>query len=512
MSEIEAMRTEEADSGNQRVSTGIAGLDLILGGGYPRNRFYLIEGQPGTGKTTLALHFLLEAKRRQESSLYVTLSETKEELRDVAESHGWSLEGIGLYELASTEDKLQPEEQYTVFHPSEVELTETTQRICREVESLTPTRVVFDSLSEMRLLAGDPLRYRRQILALKQFFTGRQCTVLLLDDLTEKDRDLQLQTMSHGVIRLERVATDYGRPRRRLYIGKMRGVDYRDGYHDFTIRPGSLRVFPRVMANDSRGACPSAGNGRYSSGLPELDDLLGGGLDRGTSALLSGPSGVGKSTLGTQYAIAAAKRGERVACYVFEESRDTFVSRAAGLHMPLDGYLESGLVTVQQVEPTELAPGEFANQVRDAVESCHTGMILIDSLNGYLNAMPNERFLIAQMHELLSYLGAKGVVTLLVLTQHGLLADAVTPVEISYLADTLILLRYFEAYGSVRKAISVLKKRRGSHEHTIREFQITPRGPMIGAPLRNFRGVLTGVPEYGGHATELLGVDDGNHA
>lgn len=488
---------------SDRVSTGVPGLDDILHGGLPRNRFYLVEGRPGSGKTTLALQFLLEGRRRGEAGLYVTLSETKEELLDVARSHGWSLDGIGLYELEAIERKLQPEEQYTVFHPAEVELSETAGLICAEVERLQPTRVVFDSLSEMRLLARDPLRYRRQILLLKQFFTGRQCTVLWLDDRTELDKDLQLQTMSHGVIVLDRVPSDYGTARRRLQVVKMRGVQFRDGFHDFVIHRGGVYVYPRLIAAETRTGRGASGE-LVSSNVAELDNLVGGGLDRGTSALIIGPAGSGKSTLVSQYVLAAAARGEAVACYMFEEARDTFLARSDGLGIDIRQYIDSGLVTIQQIDPAELAPGEFASRVKQAIEDRNVRLVVIDSLNGYLNAMPSERFLLIHVHELLSYLGNHGVLTLLTLAQHGFIGGLESPVEVSFIADTVILLRYFEAEGAVRMAISVGKKRRGAHEKTIREFVIGPVGVHVGQPLREFHGVLGGMPEYRGGKTGLF--------
>lgn len=486
---------------NSRVSTGIEGLDDVLMGGFPLHHFYLIEGDPGAGKTTLALQFLLEGRANGEGALYVTLSETKRELREVAASHGWSLDGIALYELEEIQDPGQANQQYTVFHPSEVELSETTNHILQQVEALQPTRVVFDSLSELRLLARDALRYRRQILSLKHFFVGRRCTVLLLDDRTDGD-DSQLQSISHGVLRLERQSVEYGSSRRRLQVVKMRGAEYRDGYHDFTIRTGGLMVYPRLVAAEHLKSDAQEG---VSSGLAELDLLLGGGTNRGASTLFMGPAGAGKSTLVTQYAVAAADRGEAVRFYIYEESRVTFINRAIGLGLDLKRHLDSGLITVQQVDPAELSPGEFTHRVRQAVEQDHARMIVIDSLNGYLNAMPSERFLLVQMHELLTYLAQQGVITLLTVAQHGVLGGMLqVPIEISYLADAVVMLRFFEADGEVRQAISVVKKRQGNHERTIRELRFTAHGIRIGAPLRQFQGILTGVPFYRGERTPLL--------
>lgn len=485
-----------------RVPLGVSGLDYVLGGGIPRSRFYLIHGRPGTGKTTLALHFLLEGRRSGETGLYVTLSETKDELHDVARSHGWSLDGIGLYELESIEHKLQPEEQYTVFHPAEVELGETTERICQEVERLKPTRVVFDSLSEMRLMARDPLRYRRQILALKQFFVGRDCTVLLLDDQTEDGQDVQLQTMSHGVIILEKLPVEYGAARRRLSISKMRGVEFLDGYHDFTIRPGALTVYPRLVAAATRHSGRHQ-QGEVSSGVEGLDALLGGGVYRGTSVLVTGPAGSGKSSVVSRYLYAAAQRGEKSAAFIFEEGLDTFMARAASLDMDLRPHVDAGLITVQQVDPAELTPGEFTDRVRECAER-GASIISIDSLNGYLHAMPSEQFLLVQMHELLTYLNARGAVTFLTLAQHGLVGGLHAPLEFSYVADAVVMLRYFESGGQVRKAISVLKQRRGRHEDAIREFRMSSSGITIGDPLHEFQGILTGVPVYRGESGALL--------
>lgn len=503
-------RDEAAAEGDaqSRLATGSAGLDQILEGGFPANRLYLLEGDPGTGKTTLALQFLLEGARRKEPVLYVTLSETKEELTAVARSHGWSLEGVNLHELVPPEESLKTESQYTIFHPSEVELGETTRAVIEEVERIQPRRVVFDSLSEMRLLARDPLRYRRQILALKQFFAGRKSTVLLLDDRTSADADLQVQSIAHGVLMLEQLELDYGAERRRLRVSKLRGSRFLGGFHDFTIRTGGVEVFPRLVAA-GRGSefKPEA----VASGVAELDALLGGGLDRGTATLVLGPAGSGKSSLATHFAAAAAARGERAAAFIFDEGVNTYLHRAAGLGIDLRAEVEAGHLTVQQVDPAELSPGEFAHAVCEAVERS-ARLVVIDSLNGYLQAMPDERFLTAQMHELLTFLNQKGVVTLLVMAQHGFLGSMSSPVDVSYLADTVVLLRYFEAAGAIRRAISVVKKRTGRHEDTIREMRLSAsRGVEVGEPLTAFRGVLTGVPVLNEGTVKkgaLLGGDD----
>lgn len=481
-----------------RVATGIEGFDAVLCGGFTPDRMYLIEGDPGSGKTTLALRFLLEGAARGEPVLYVTLSETREELDGVARSHGWSLDGIQLLELVVSEESLDPDAQLTMFHPSEVELSETTRAVLAEVERTKPRRVVFDSLSEMRLLAQNPLRYRRQILALKQFFIGRSCTVLLLDDRTSEAADLQLQSIAHGVVSLEQLAPEYGAERRRLRVVKMRGVRYRGGYHDFTIEKGGLCVYPRLVAAQHHQVFIRE---PITSGVPELDALLGGGLDRGTSTLLMGPAGSGKSTIAAQYAAAAAARGEAAAIFTFDETVGTLLVRTAALGLPLQEHMDAGRLAVQQIDPAELSPGEFSHVVRRAVEPGDrpgARVVVIDSLNGYLNAMPDERFLTIQLHELLTYLAQQGVVTLLLMAQHGLIGTMASPVDASYLADSVLLLRYYEAEGRVRKAVSVLKKRSGTHEDTIREISLGPGGVRVGPPLREFRGILTGVPWFDG--------------
>ncbi|HYY97444.1 MAG TPA: ATPase domain-containing protein, partial [Pyrinomonadaceae bacterium] len=436
------------------------------------------------------------------------LSETKEEINAVAASHGWSLHAVSIYELIPSEESLKTETQYTIFHPSEVELGETTRAVIEEVERIQPRRVVFDSLSEMRLLARDPLRYRRQILALKQFFAGRRSTVLLLDDRTSADADLQVQSIAHGVLMLEQMALDYGAERRRLRVSKLRGSRFRGGFHDFTIRTGGVEVFPRLVAAERRGEFK---NETVASGVAELDALLGGGLDRGTSTLVLGPAGCGKSSLATHFAAAATRRGEQAAAFLFDEGVNTYLNRAAGLGTDVREEVEAGRLTVQQVDPAELSPGEFTHAVCTAVER-GARLIVIDSLNGYLQAMPDERFLTAQMHELLTYLNQRGVVTMLLMAQHGFMGAMSSPVDVSYLADTVVLLRYFEAGGAIRRAISVVKKRTGRHEDTIREMRLSAsRGVEVGEPLKAFRGVLTGVPVLAENAARtgaLLGVDD----
>jgi circadian clock protein KaiC len=491
------------DDDLRRISTGNAGLDEILGGGVDPERMYLFEGQPGSGKTTLALEFLLEGVRRGEPTLYITLSETERELRLVAKRHGWSLKGITIFELIPPETSLDPSQELTVLHPAEMELSETTQMIFDRVEALAPARIVLDSLSELRLLAQSPLRYRRQILALKHFFSGRKSTVVLLDDLSSQQNDLQLHSIAHGVVLLEQLAIDYGAQRRRLRVVKMRGIDFKGGFHDFTIRHGGLKVYPRLVAAEHHKDFDAE---VVLSGNSELDSLLGGGLERGTNALLIGAAGVGKSSLALTYAIAAASRNERSAIFAFDEGRGTMTARAKTLGLPLQQSLEKELIDVQQIDPAEMAPGEFADAVRRAVEVGGAQVVVIDSLNGYLNAMPDERFLILQ-HELLSYLSQRGVLTILVLAQNGLVGPMDTPLDISYLADGVLMLRYFEFDGSVRRALSVVKKRSGNHEHTIREFKLSRQGITVGPPLKGFSGIFSGTPIYKGEEAPLMSRD-----
>jgi len=485
----------------QKVSTGIAGLDDILCGGLDGERLYLVEGEPGTGKTTLALQFLLEGARRGERGLYVTLSESERELRLVGKRHGWSLDDISIFELVPPEAALNPEKELTLFHPAELELSETSKMIFDRVADIEPTRVVFDSLSEMRLLAQNSLRYRRQILALKHFFAGRRCTVLLLDDLSSSEQDLQLHSIAHGVITLQQTAVDYGAERRRMRVKKMRGIKFRGGYHDFVIETGGITIFPRLVAAEHHKAFIGD---LATSGVAELDMLLGGGLERGTSVLLVGGAGVGKSSIAVTFAVGAARRGERVAMFAFDEGLGTLFARADGLGVNMQEYVDQGVISVQQIDPAEMSPGEFTQRVRDAVEQRNVRVLLIDSLNGYLNAMPDERFLVLQVHELLSYLNQLGVLTIMVLAQHGLLGQMQTPIDLSYLSDSVIMLRYFEAAGRVRRALSVVKKRSGTHENAIREFQLTPNGVKVGPPLTEFSGILTGTPRYRGDSKPLM--------
>ena len=479
-------------------STGISGLDHLLRGGFPARRVYLVEGDPGTGKTTLALQFLLNGRDNGESCLYVTLSETEEELKEVARSHGLSLDGVHICQLANPDPSSA--DTYTIFQPAEIELGEMVRGLFDATTRTTPTRVVLDSLSEVRLLARDSLRYRRQVLAIKEFFAGRDCTVLLLDDKTSGEHDLQLQSICHGVIQLEQQPHDFGRSRRRVRVVKLRGVAAVDGYHDFRIRRGGLEVFPQLVPKkDGR-----ASDGDFvTSKIPELDAILGGGLNWGTCTLFIGPAGCGKSTLGAQYVAATAER-TNAAIFLFDERTETFVRRCDALGMEVSERLRAGTLTVEQVEPGDMSPGEFSYRVCGRVDAgCR--IVMIDSLNGYLNAIPTSSAPLVRMHELLAYLNARAVASLVVAAQHGVIGTQMSsPIDVSYLADCVIMLRYFEANGMVRKAVSVMKKRTGRHESTIREFGIENNRLRVGAPLTDFHGVLTGVPTYLGGTSPLM--------
>jgi circadian clock protein KaiC len=485
-----------------RCSTGIKGLDDILDGGFPANRLYLIQGDPGAGKTTMALQFLQAGVAIGETCLYISLSETQEELRAVAASHGWTLDGIALFDLSSVEDQYLLQSQNTLLHPSELELSETTKRLLAEIERLSPTRVVFDSLSEVRLLSQTALRYRRQLLGLKTFFVGRKSTVLMLDDNSSDAADMQIESIAHGVVKMEQVLPAYGVERRRLSVTKLRGSPFRGGYHDYVVRTGGLDVFPRLIAAEHHHTFARE---HLSSDVPDLDTLCGGGVDRGTSTLIMGPAGTGKSSVAAQFACAAAARGQKSALYMFDEVQETTLARADGLGLPLRRYMAAGLITLQQIDSAELSPGEFVHTVRRAVSERKVCLVIIDSLNGYLNAMPDERYLITQLHELFAYLSQLGVATMVILAQHGLVGRMESTVDLTYLADMVMTLRYFEANGSVKKAVAVMKKRSGPHESTIREFRLDPgRGVRVGQALTEFQGVLTGTPQYVGGADAMM--------
>ena len=485
-----------------RVSTGISELDNVLDGGLTKHRTYLLEGAPGSGKTTIALQFLLQGAALGERGLYITLSETATELREVAKSHGWQLSDIELFELVSGEG-LDPDSEQSILEPSEVELGETIQGVIECIDRVRPARVVFDSLSEMRLLAQNSLRYRRQILALKQYFSTRECTVLMLDDRTGDSADVQLHSVVHGVITLEQAAEDYGSERRRLRVVKMRGVKYRGGFHDFVIDTGGVAVFPRLIAAEHHSTF--TGN-MVSTGVAGLDRMLGGGLTPGTNTLLNGPSGVGKTSTAIRCGLTALERGEKAAYYLFDEGLATMLARSSAMGMDLQPHIDSGHLQVFQIDPAELSPGEFASWVRTAVEKDKVRFLVIDSLNAFLQAMPGEKYLLLQMHELLSYLNQQGVITMLVLGQHGIIGDIRSDVDLSYLSDVILLFRYFEAKGNIFKALSVAKSRTSPHEGSIREFRLGPGGMTVGEPLVDFEGVLTGLPTYKG-STPLLSPD-----
>jgi circadian clock protein KaiC len=488
--------SDQNTSSTAFISTGIPGLDNVLGGGLTRDRLYLVEGDPGSGKTTLALQFLAEGAARGETVLYITLAETEVELRAVAEAHGMSLQGVNVHEVIPDESALDPDEQYTVLHPSEVELGATNSTIIRLVEQLNPARVVLDSLSELQLLSGTPLRYRRHVLALKQYFSKRACTALLLDDKTSVQGDQQVRSVAHCVISLQHIDSQYGAERRLVRILKYRGVAFRRGPHDYSIVTGGIVVYPRIVAAESRELKRRA---QVGSGLAELDLLLGGGIEEGSSTLISGPPGTGKSSVAVQFVKAMTDRGERAAMFLFEESFNTLLNRSEGIGLDLRTPYEKGLLTIHQIDPAEMSPGEFTHAVCGAADR-GAKVIVIDSLNGYLNAMPEASFLNTHLHEVLTYLGQRGVVTFLVGVQNGIVGSMSTGIDVSYMADNVLILRYFEAQGAVQKAVSVFKKRGSAHENTLRRFDITARGISVGPVLSNFQGILTGVPT-------ILGVD-----
>ena len=492
-----------------RSKTGIPGLDAVLGGGLVSTRLYLVDGTPGAGKTTFALQYLLEGVRSGERCLYVTLSETQEELASGAATHGWSLDGIDVFELIAGAHELDGESDLTMLNPSDVELTEATRKVIEAIERFKPSRMVFDSLSEMRLLAGSALRYRRQLLALKQFFVGRACTVIMLDDRTADGPDLQLHSIAHGVIHLDFKPPPYGQVRRELQVLKLRGSEFASGFHDFALRKGGISVFPRLVAANHGASFQRA---LIASGVSALDMLLGGGVERGTSTLLIGPPGCGKSTIALQYAAAAAARGDHSVAFIFDETKAALMTRSKGLGLVLEEGTGPGKVMVRQIDPVEISPGEFAHVVRESVERDKARVVIIDSLNGYLNAMPQNNYLTSQLHELLSYLNNQGVATFLVVAQSGMMGtNLVSPVDASYLADSVVMLRYFEHAGKVKQAISVLKKRTGAHEESIREMWFDSRGIHLTEPLLLLRGVFTGVPvevEARGAAAERTALRD----
>jgi circadian clock protein KaiC len=476
-----------------KSGSGVPGLDEILGGGLPTKSLYLIEGNPGVGKTTLAIQYLLEGKRQGEIGLYVTLSETRPELEAVAASHGWDLEGISIIELSAIERAIGSKGPTTLFQSAEVELTQLIKLLMDEIERSKPSRVVLDSLSEVRMLSQSPLRYRREVLRLKQQLAALGCTVLLLDDRTSEGSDVQVHSIVHGALSLSAAPLKYGIFRRTLAVTKLRGVRFREGSHDYVIERGGVRVFPRLIASEHHTSFKRT---LAESGNAALDDLLGGGLHHGTSNLIIGPAGSGKSTLSSMFAHAAAARGERVNYYVFDETKATLCERAQDMQVGLAPHLQSGLLRIEQVDPAIISPGELAFNIRTAVERDKVRIVILDSLNGYITAMPHEEFLHLHLHELLMFLNQQGVMTIMVLAQHGLIGPMGTPIDVSYLADSVILTRFFEALGSIRKAISIIKKRSGPHEAAVRELTMSSKGVAIGPPLSDFQGVLTGVPAY----------------
>lgn len=485
---------------------GVPGLDDILSGGLARNRVYLLEGAPGSGKTTLGLQFLLEGAGAGERGLYISLSETEQELHETATSHGWTIpDAVEVFELIPPENLLDESQRQSLLYSSDLELGETTNRIFEAIERSSPRRVVIDSLSEIRLLAQSSLRYRRQILALKHHFAQRDMTVLLLDDMTAETQDKTVHSVAHGVIRLEELAPDYGAERRRVRILKYRGQRYRGGYHDFTIQTGGVQVFPRLVAAEYRARKKSF---VLSTDVPELDRLMGGGVDSGSTTLVIGPAGTGKSLLVLQFVAAAIKRGEPAAVFVFDEELGLLFSRSRAIGIDLEAMRDSGNLHIVQMDAAEISPGEFAHNVRKVVEKQNIRTVVIDSLNGYQNAMPQEHHLILHMHELLQYLNRVGAATFLTVAQHGMVGEMRSPVDVTYLADTVVLLRYFEAFGRVHRAISLLKKRTGAHENSIREFRIGRDGISVGPVLENFQGVLRGVPEYVGESMPKMPGND----
>jgi len=484
-----------------KAGTGIKGLDEVLAGGLTAGNVFLLEGNPGTGKTTIALSFLMDGAAKGEKGLYITLSETEKELRASARSHGWTIsDSIEIFEVVPPENLLNDDQQQSLLYSSDLELGETTKLILEAFERAKPQRVVLDSLSEIRLLAQSSLRYRRQILALKHFFSRHDATVLLLDDLTSDTLDKTVHSVVHGVIQLQEMAPNYGAERRRVRISKYRGQRFRGGYHDFAIKTGGVAVYPRLVSSEHRTKFKRT---RMTSGIGELDSLLGGGVEQGSSTLVLGPAGTGKSLFVMQFMAAAVARGEKTALFIFDEELSLLFNRMLALGVDLEAMRDSGSLHIEQIDAAELAPGEFAHRVRERVDKAKAKTVVIDSLNGYQSAMPEENALILHIHELLQYLNRQGASTFLTVAQHGLVGDMKAPVDVTYLADTVILLRYFEALGKVRRAISVIKKRTGAHEDTIREYRIGHGGLRLGEPLTDFQGVLRGVPNFMGASMSL---------
>lgn len=500
------MPTPQSDDGfaissvrdSKRIGTGISGLDNILRGGLPAGRLYLTQGKPGSGKTTLALEFLIEGAKRKEKSLYITLSETRDELDTVAHSHGWNLNGVTVHDFSAVSEMVLPDASQSVFPRADVELGQVVNSVMEAVKAANPSRVVIDSLSELWLLAGEPYRFRQQVLALKQFFAKQKCTAMLLDDRTADSSDAHLQSMAHGVIELEQMSPEYGIERRRLRVVKLRGVSYRGGYHDYVIRTGGLEIFPRLVAMEHRHETPTTA---VKSGVVELDSLLGGGLYRGTSTVFLGPAGIGKTTLALQYAVHAARSGGKSVVFLFDEGLKTILLNASG--KLAKEYVAKGLIELRQIDPAEITPGEFAGMVKTAAET-GVELIVIDGVTGYLNAMPGDKYLMLQIHELTAYLAEKGVSIFLLVNQHGMVGQMTANIDVSFLGDTVILFRYYEHDGEIKRAISVTKRRGAEHERTIRELMVTGGGVALGEPLRQFRGLLTGVPTPVERKGELL--------
>ena len=485
----------------EKCITGVPGLDDVLRGGLPRNQLFLLQGKPGTGKTSLALQFLLQGAKDGEKCLYITFSETQRELEAVARSHGWDLSKIAILELSTISAHISAGNQNTLFHPSEIELSKTIDLLLERVKQESASRIVFDSVSELRLLAETSLRYRRQMLSFKEFFIDRGSTVLFLDDLTTEAGDVHVQSIVHGVLLLEKFRAAYGVERRQFHIVKLRGVGFKGGTHDYVIERGGIKIFPRLVASDHVSTFKA---NVLASGVKHLDDLLGGGLDSGTSNLILGPAGTGKSTIALKFAISAAERGQKAALFAFEESIANLVARATALGLNIQEHLDSGNLIIRKVDPAELTPGQFAAILREAATVDKLSLVVIDSLNGYIHAMPEQQFLMLQLHELFSYLGNRGIVTIMVLAQAGIMGSMQTPLDLTYLADSVMVTRYFEAFGAVKKAISVIKKRTGAHEESLRELRIGPGGVIVGEVLKEFAGIFTGVPRYTGPEKKIM--------